>query len=815
MNFRMLRLDASLFRGPARRFGGLLAVTGALGLALSSAPGCGGTDTPIAAVCTGPEKTCQTHLTLLHTSDIHSRLLPYDLVITQVDADLGLGANGNLKNVGGAARMAYVLGRERARADRVLHLDSGDCFQGAPIFNFYSGEPEVRSQSALGTDAMVLGNHEFDRGAINVARQFQRWSNFPLLGSNYQFQDAKNANSSLIGSVVRPFEVFNREGLKIAVIGMANISTLSSLFDQPNKLGILPLNTVEVAQFYVDLLRPSVDVIVMLTHLGLQVDQDMVRQTTGIDVVLGGHNHIVINPPQQLHDCASDPQTPGYVWTLNPYLTYDPDNPVYDQADVQKLHPNSFRRACTPRNVIIAHSGAFAKYVGRLDLILSNDATQFSGYDPVNGYEVVSSKYQAFPIDDSIPEDPVMVDLLQPYRRTLDKVADLDILIGFSPTGAKRTAPQGGDSPLGNLIATAMWLRLGVQTDFSLTNTTGIRTDLNPGPINIEQMYNIFPFDNSITKMQLSGLEIRQLFDYVARRSAGRSCVSQAQIAGARVRLNCAGCSSVGVGGACTADSDCPMNRAGACDTSAHRCVVDPCAEQVYVGRTSKDCASDAECAEPGAQPLPGQCDRKRAGDPGKCLAPISDTNLYELATSNYLAAGGSGYRVLQRNTTQFDTQIQQRDALIDYLRQGRPCGYCTCDPLEVPKTGIPLCSAASCTPPRPDGLKACSSDPDCASEGGGFVCACPGHAHETSDNPTTCASDGTCDITKGQCVRADCRNQVAQFHEKMCADSPGRDACKVDLNACALAGEECKFLSCVDATVGNFTDNRLEMLGR
>ncbi len=803
----MFRLEGSLFRGVAATRGTaarLLMATCVLGLSAASAPGCGSSEPKIASVCAnaGP---CQTRLTILHTSDIHSRLIPYDQIITQVDADLGLGVTGDIKNVGGVARMGYILGRERSRADRALHLDSGDCFQGAPIFNFYQGEPEVRSQSALGTDAMVLGNHEFDSGAINVARQMQRWSNFPLLGANYLFNDAKNANTTLIGSVVRPFEVFNREGLKVAVIGMANISTLGSIFDQPNKLGIQPLNTAEVAQFYIDLLRPQVDLIVMLTHLGLQPDQDMVKRTTGIDIVLGGHNHIVINPPQEIKDCSADEQNPGFVWAVDPYATVDPEKPPPNDAQHPdpQFHPYQFKRACHPRNVIIAHSGSFAKYVGRLDVMLTNDPSLVTptgnpaDYDTVNGYEVVSSKYQAFPIDDTVPEDPVIVDMLQPYRRTLDKVADLDILVGFSPGGAKRTAPQGGDSPLGNLVATAMWLRLGVQSDFSLTNTTGIRADLNPGPINIEEMYNIFPFENSISKMQLSGFEIRQMFDFVARRSSGRSCVSQAQIAGARVRLNCAGCSRPDTDHACVTDTDCPVSYSGACDTEKGKCVVAPCAEQVYVGRTTKSCLVDAECAEPNGATLPGQCDKGQLGDTGKCLSPIADTNLYELATSNYLAGGGSGYRVLQRNTTQFDTKIQQRDALIDYLRQGHPCGYA---------------KGAD----RPDGLKACATDPDCKSEGD-FVCACPAHSHEASTNPVACTSEGQCSPTEGRCVRRDCRDKVAEFHDKACASSPYKERaqCKIDLNACALAGEECKLLSCVDATVGNFTDNRLEMLGR
>src|SRR5258706_6583830 len=149
----------------------LFAVGAAVGAAILT-PGCSETSSePTSSTVCPPGQTCQAKLTLLHTSDIHSRLFPYSLLITQVDSALNLGAQGELRTVGGASRMAYVIGRERARADRVLHLDSGDCFQGAPIFNFFSGEPEVRAMAAFGTDAMVLGNHEFDRCALNVATQ--------------------------------------------------------------------------------------------------------------------------------------------------------------------------------------------------------------------------------------------------------------------------------------------------------------------------------------------------------------------------------------------------------------------------------------------------------------------------------------------------------------------------------------------------------------------------------------------------------------------------------------------------------------------
>ena len=799
-------------------------------------PGCASDKGTVERPCP-PGQACSVNLTLIHTSDIHSRLFPYQQVITQVDSQLGLGELNTVATVGGAARMAYVINRERARSSRVLHLDSGDVFQGAPIFNYFAGEPEVRTMAQLGTDAMALGNHEFDRGAQNIATQFQKWSSFPLLASNYKFdQYAQDfPNFGRVGTVTRPFVVLNTGGLKVGVIGLGNLSSLTSIFDQPNRSGLTPLNTTETAQGYIDLLRPYVDLIVMTTHLGLDVDQRMVRGTTGIDIVLGGHNHIVINPPQEVKDCSADENNPGYVWAVDPNAKIDNDTVAPDGPDRDPVnHPFAFKRACAPRRVIIQHSGAFAKYVGRMDLVISNDPNLVgpngdpSLYDPVNGFEIQSSNYQAFPITEDVPEDPVMVDMLQPYRRALDYAADLNTLVGFSPAGAKRIATNGGDSPLGNIVGNAVWLRLGIQTDFSLTNSTGIRTDLNPGPINQEQMFNIFPFDNSITKMQLSGLEVQEMFDFSARRSAGRGCVSQVQIAGARVRLNCAGCDRINLpctGDAecqaanpprdscdltinqcvvrCQTDDDCARSIGGTCDPQKKTCDVTACAEQVYIGhKDGAVCTVDKDCNATGdtGPGLPGICDKTaypsgRAGmGVGLCLSLISPTNLYELATSNYLAAGGSGFRVLQRNTTQNDTKIQQRDALIDYLRAGKPCGYNVGNGTD-------------------DGLKACTQNSDCGDVN--FVCSCPGNTSEVLGAVISCQTTGACDPSAGRCVLATCRDQVAQFHEASCKGAPEQDACKGPVAACPLAGEECKILSCVDNTIGGASDNRVELIGQ
>src|SRR5690606_29033055 len=137
-----------------------------------------------------------------------------------------------------------------------------------------------------------------------------------------------------------------------------------------------------------------------------------------------------------------------------------------------------------------------------------------------------------------------------------------------------------------------------------------------------------------IAKMQLSGSEVQELFDFTARRSARRGCSSQIQIAGARVRLNCTGCDRVAV--PCQTVNECVAAGRDACDQATQRCIIrcdkthpevcsprlkgsicneekrqceiDSCAEQVYIGTTEKICQDDIQCSDDPNRPLPGSC---------------------------------------------------------------------------------------------------------------------------------------------------------------------------------------------------------------
>lgn len=573
-----------------------IAIAGCLALLAAASFGCEETITGFNPNLAGQD----VRLTILHTSDWHSRLIPYAFTPGLTDQGLGLDSARSLLGIGGVERLAYLVGRERARSARSILLDSGDCFQGAPIFNYYHGEPEVRAQSELRYDAVVVGNHEFDQGAQNFINQEEHWKTFPLLAANYLFNDPTRPWTQQYLQNIAPFTVLNVEGLRVGVIGMANLSSLNSLPQQGNSLGVTPIDPVQITQQWVDVLRPNVDLIVVLSHQGLSEDEDLARNTRGIDIIEGGHLHIVLNPPEQVEDLDG-------------------------------------------RNVLISHSGAFLKYLGRLDLVLRKSS------DPVeaakNGFEVVSFRYKVFPIDNRI-DDPQegevfaankddaqlagvaayadMKKLMEPYEIGLAQQLDLKRTVGCAIDPAiARFGSTGGDSQMGNLVSEAMQFEPRVLADFGATNSLGIRDDLRGTKvtedgrscvdqsgntvyaIDQEAIFNVLPFENTITKMFLSGREVQELLDYNAERSAGRGCQTQLQVSGITFTMVCRG----------DEHGDFPH------------------ADDIEIGGI-----------------------------------PLDINGTYELATNDYIAGGGSGFDVLRRNTTQQNTYIPMREAVVEYM---------------------------------------------------------------------------------------------------------------------------------------------------
>jgi 2',3'-cyclic-nucleotide 2'-phosphodiesterase (5'-nucleotidase family) len=218
-------------RLPSLRWLSLVAFLAAASVHLSCLPTLGGVDLDLSGQ--------QVRLTLLQTADIHSRLLPYDFTPLKTDVDLGLIPEAG--PFGGATRLASLLKRERLRSDRVLHLDSGDSFQGAPIFNLNLGEVEYKFLTLVGANAAVIGNHEFDAGAANFTKQARDAARFPLLAANYYWELYDTGVSNETRKYTQPYTTMNVGGLRVGVIGIANISSMNSIVERGNSVQAIPL----------------------------------------------------------------------------------------------------------------------------------------------------------------------------------------------------------------------------------------------------------------------------------------------------------------------------------------------------------------------------------------------------------------------------------------------------------------------------------------------------------------------------------------------------------------------------------------------
>ncbi|HVR20540.1 MAG TPA: 5'-nucleotidase C-terminal domain-containing protein [Polyangiaceae bacterium] len=559
-----------------------------------------------------PELHGEVELVLFHTSDLHSALFPFRERIAWSDARRGLGAEGSLERIGGLARLAGRARDERRLASRSLLLDSGDAFQGSLAFDTWAGEPELLALAALGVQAQALGNHELDRGSENLRERYRELATFPLLGANYL--DDSGAG---VAELVSPFVVLDARGLRIGVIGVANVHSVPALRERPNELGVLARDAAGAVQGAVDALRPVVDVVVVLTHLGLDGDRALVRETSGIDVVLGGHQHIVLDEPLEAMDCGGSGEgTIRDAWGRE--------------------------RRCTARRVLVVHSGAYAKYLGKLALTLDDRPAHLGAtYDALDRHEVTSARFELLPVHAGLPEDAGVAELLEPYRpRALERLALTDVL-GYAPATLRRVGVTGADSPLGNFAASAArWL---AGSDLAIVGASSLRRDLAAGALDADTLERSFPFDDPVLRIRVTGSALGSVFERAAATAAARDCRMPVHVAGALVRLRCP-------------------------------CVSPPCAE-LFVKTSEICCESDAECTA-----VHGAC-ASSSGAAGRCLLPVSPSETLSLATTAYLADGNGG---LLARVAAGDRELVAgglREVVTEALRESPACDESTdCD---------------------------------------------------------------------------------------------------------------------------------------
>ena len=227
-------------------------------------------------------------IVILHTNDTHSRLEPY--------------LESNLDDVGGVVRRHTFIQQTRAQYPHTIVVDAGDFSQGTPYFNLFKGFPEIELMNKMGYDVVELGNHEFDNGSKALAKRLKK-ANFKIVCANYQF---KNKNLS---KLVKPYAIINVGENKIGFFGL--LCDMKKVLMPTHYKETTFLDPVSAAKEMVDLLqnKEQCDIIICLSHLGIEAewegditDKIIAEKVNGIDFIIGGHNHLLLEEPLIVND---------------------------------------------------------------------------------------------------------------------------------------------------------------------------------------------------------------------------------------------------------------------------------------------------------------------------------------------------------------------------------------------------------------------------------------------------------------------------------------------------------------------------------
>lgn len=429
-------------------------------------------------------------LTLLHTSDVHSRLWPFRSRISSFEAELGLGPESALREVGGAARLAARLEMERTRGDCVW-LDSGDLLEGAGVFRRYGGRVELALASGLGLSALALGNHELSLSGTELAALLRDFARFPVISANLRPAVGSPLRGLLAASALVP-----AGGRRLGVIGVAHATSPPNVRAADNPWGFVSVELAAAVQTAVDEMAPRSELIVLLSHLGLEGDKELLRATSGIDLVLGGHQHIVTVSPEWQDDCLDTARG----------------------------------RGCSSRAVPIVHSGAYGKLVSRLELTLSPEALAPERFD------VSELRLQQLPMAENAPESAAVSQWLEAFE------THAEAPLAFLTEPLWRRSALAGDSALGNRVTDVVLQ--AASADVALLNSSGLRADLEQGLLLRSDVELALPFDEPWLVALLSGSQLRHGLERAARRSSARGCESGLQVSGLQLEVRCSACNS-------------------------------------------------------------------------------------------------------------------------------------------------------------------------------------------------------------------------------------------------------------------------------
>ncbi|MCR5290889.1 MAG: 5'-nucleotidase C-terminal domain-containing protein [Treponema sp.] len=403
---------------------------------------------------TSNSSDAETKLVILHTNDHHGS------VTTRPDKE-GVGH-------GGLAERATFIKQVRAEYENVLLVDAGDINTGMAVSNMFHAEPDLQAMNAMGYEATVFGNHEFDK-SLSVLKEQMKSTSFAWLSSNIKYKDT----GKYLGT---PYIIKKYKGFTVGIFGLTTLRT--TILERPDA-SLQFYDEIETAKEMVSFLRnkKKVDIVIEVGHLGdIEETPDqttsvkLAQAVEGIDLIVDGHSHSFMEKPNVVNG--------------------------------------------TP----IVSANEWGKYVGQGILTIKNKKIVSFDWAPV---EIT---------DKAFPPDAEVATLIKPYLEKAEASLKEVVMVTSAefPFGKKQTRYR--EMATGDILCDAAVdysKEMGVDVDFALFNGGGIRTGLPKGDVTREQMITMLPFENYVYILTLKGSDVKELFSFVGTINQGAGGFAQ------------------------------------------------------------------------------------------------------------------------------------------------------------------------------------------------------------------------------------------------------------------------------------------------
>ncbi|EAO3141739.1 bifunctional UDP-sugar hydrolase/5'-nucleotidase [Salmonella enterica] len=426
------------------------------------------------------EKDKTYKITILHTNDHHGHFWRSEY------GEYGLAAQKTLVD---SIRKAVA-----QEGGSVLLLSGGDINTGVPESDLQDAEPDFRGMNLIGYDAMAVGNHEFDN-PLTVLRQQEKWATFPFISANiYQ----KSTGERLF----KPWAIFTRQDIKIAVIGLTT--------DDTAKIGN--------PEYFTDIefRKPAEEAKVVIQELNMNEKPDVIIATTHMGHYDNGDHGS--NAPGDVEMARSLP-----AGSLAMIVGGHSQDPVCMASENKKQVNYVPGTPCAPdkqNGIWIVQAHEWGKYVGRADFEFHNGEMKMVNYQliPVNLKRKVTwdnGKSERVLYTPEIAENPHMLSLLTPFQNK--GKAQLEVKIG-SVNGlleGDRSKVRFVQTNMGRVILAAQIARTGA--DFGVMSGGGIRDSIEAGDITYKSVLKVQPFGNIVVYADMSGKEVVDYLTAVAQ----------------------------------------------------------------------------------------------------------------------------------------------------------------------------------------------------------------------------------------------------------------------------------------------------------